>query len=55
VILVLCEVGDSQRCLDEIGRVPRPGGQLALGESQRDSDFIGLTDRVAPSNRTGRS
>ncbi len=47
VILVLGEVPDRAACLGEIARVVRAGGQLALCESRRDSDFIGLRDLVA--------
>ncbi|MGH9047952.1 MAG: class I SAM-dependent methyltransferase [Acidimicrobiales bacterium] len=47
VILVLGEVSDRARCLAELARVVRNGGQVALCESRRDSDFIGLSDLVA--------
>jgi ubiquinone/menaquinone biosynthesis C-methylase UbiE len=44
VILVLGEVPDRSRCIEELARVLRPGGRLVLCESRRDSDFIGLSE-----------
>ncbi|MGH8994722.1 MAG: class I SAM-dependent methyltransferase [Acidimicrobiales bacterium] len=46
VILMLGELPDRARCLVELARVVRPGGQLVMCESRRDSDFIALEELV---------
>ena len=39
---VLGEVPDRDACIEEIGRVLRPGGTVTIAETRRDSDFISL-------------
>ena len=41
---MLGEVPDPGACLDEVRRILKPGGVLAVAETRRDSDFIGLAD-----------
>lgn len=47
VILMLGELPDRAGCLAELARIVRPGGQLVMCESRRDSDFIALKELVA--------
>jgi ubiquinone/menaquinone biosynthesis C-methylase UbiE len=42
VATVLGELPDRGECLDEVRRIVRPGGVLAVAETRRDSDFIAL-------------
>lgn len=37
---MLGEVPDRDGCIEEVGRVLRPGGRLTVAETRRDSDFI---------------
>jgi len=39
---MLGEVPDSDACIEEVRRVLRPGGVVAIAETRRDSDFIAL-------------
>jgi SAM-dependent methyltransferase len=40
LVLVLGEVSDRARCIDEVARVLKHGGCLTLAETRRDSDSI---------------
>jgi ubiquinone/menaquinone biosynthesis C-methylase UbiE len=40
---MLGEVPDQDRCIEEVKRVLRPGGVVAIAETRRDSDFIPLS------------
>jgi ubiquinone/menaquinone biosynthesis C-methylase UbiE len=52
---VLGEVPDPDQCMDEIRRVLRPRGLLAVAETRRDSDFLALPTLRALAGRHGFS
>ena len=52
-ILMLGEVEERDACFGEIARVLRPSGQLIVGESRRDSDFLALRSLVGALERHG--
>jgi ubiquinone/menaquinone biosynthesis C-methylase UbiE len=52
---MLGEVPDRDGCIDEVRRVLRPGGLLAIAETRRDSDFIALGSLRALLERHGFS
>jgi len=47
VILMLGEVPDRGRCIEELARVVRIGGRSIFCESRRDSDFTRIAELVA--------
>lgn len=58
IATMLGEVPDTATCLEEVQRILRPGGLLAIAETRRDSDFIGLAELralVEPRGFTFRS
>jgi ubiquinone/menaquinone biosynthesis C-methylase UbiE len=46
IATVLGEIPDQGACLDEVRRILRPGGVLAVAETRRDSDFIAFPKLV---------
>ena len=51
IATVLGEIPDPVACLSEVWRILRPRGTLAIAETRRDSDFLGLAtlrDLVEP-------
>ncbi|SFS97883.1 class I SAM-dependent methyltransferase [Halostagnicola kamekurae] len=42
LVLVLGEIPDQERALDELERVVKPGGRLVVGESLPDPHFVGF-------------
>jgi ubiquinone/menaquinone biosynthesis C-methylase UbiE len=52
---MLGEVPDADACIEEVRRVLRPGGVVAIAETRRDSDFIALPTLRALLERHGFS
>ena len=46
IATVLGEIPDQGACFDEVRRILRPGGVLAVAETRRDSDFIAFPKLV---------